>query len=104
MAGYQVMIAAVRKAGRAASSAGEQAATVDLAGAVSGVPGALPGSRSAKAVTGMANAWRARITAWSADAKELGQDMSSSADRYVLDDEAAERDFSTILIGGIGLF
>ncbi len=101
MSGYQVIIDALRKAGSAAESAGEQAGAVDLAGPLTGVADALPGSRSAPAATGAANAWTNQIKSWSADAQRCGQGMSASADRYATSEDAAEADLGAIYLGGI---
>jgi hypothetical protein len=94
MNGYQVVIEALRRAGRAAESAGEQAGAVNLAGALSGVAGALPGSRSGPAAARLANAWRGRLGSWSAETRRLGQGMVLSADHYAASDQAAKADLS----------
>jgi len=96
MSGYEVVVEALCGAGSAATSAGEQAGTMDLAGTLSGVGGALPGSRSAQAVTGAADTWRRQLTDWSTDTRKLGQDMSSSADHYAASEHAAVDLFGTL--------
>lgn len=104
MSGYQVIIDALRKAGGAAESAGEQAGAVDLAGTLTGVADALPGSRSVQAAMGAANAWTNQIERWSTDAQSLGQGMSASADRYAASEDAAEADLGAAFLGGVGPF
>lgn len=104
MSGYQVIIAALRQAGGAAESAGEQVRTVDLAGTLAGVGDALPGSRSVQAATGAANAWTDQIERWSTDAQSLGQGMSASADRYAASEDAAEADLGAVFLGGMRPF
>lgn len=97
MSGYEVVVDALRGAGSAAQSAGEQAETIDLAGTLSGVSGALPGGRSVQAATGAADTWRRQLTDWSTDTEKLGQDMSSSADRYAASEHAAADLFGAYL-------
>ena len=92
MDGYEVVIEALRKSGRAASSAGEQAGVVDLSGAISGVRDSLPGSLSLQAASKVATAWRAQIAGWGSEATELGQDMTKSADLYASNEQAAKDD------------
>lgn len=102
MAGYEVVIEALRKSGRAATSAGEQASAVDLAGAISGVRDSLPGSRSVDAASGVATVWRAQIAGWSGEATKLGQDMAGSADLYASNEQAAKENLTELdrRIGG----
>lgn len=61
MSGYETAIEAIRRAGAAAISAGDQASGIDLAGPLSGVGSALPGSRSAHAAAGVSTAWAQRV-------------------------------------------
>ncbi|MGH3912029.1 MAG: hypothetical protein ACRDTC_01255 [Pseudonocardiaceae bacterium] len=89
MSGYEVVVDALRAAGSAATSAGEQAEKIDLAGTLTGVGGALPGSRSVHAATGAADTWRRQLMDWSTGTKKLGQGMSSSADHYAASEHAA---------------
>jgi hypothetical protein len=90
VSGYEVVIESLRKAGRAAGSAGEQAGAVDLAGAISGVRDSLPGSRSLHVAAEVATMWRAQIAGWSTEARKLGQDMTESADLYASNEQAAK--------------
>jgi hypothetical protein len=90
------VIEALRTAGKAAISAGEQAGTVDLVGTTAGVPGALPGSRSAQAATTLANAWQTRIKGWSTEADAHGRNMNTAADYYAANEEAAKQDLSNV--------
>lgn len=94
MSGFEVVIEALRKAGKAATSAGEQAAAVDLGGTLSGVPGALPGSRSAEVAPRTATAWRSQIKGWSEQAGEHGRLLNTAADHYAANEEAAKQDLS----------
>jgi len=104
MNGYQVIIDALRKAGIAAESAGEQVGAVDLAGTLTSVADALPGSRSVQAATGVTNAWTDQIEHWSIDAQKLGQGMSASADHYAASEDAAEADLGTAFLSGVRPF
>lgn len=90
MSGYEVAIEEIRKAAAAVTSAGEQAAGVDVAGALSGVAGALPGSRSAQAATGAAKAWEQQEREWSREAKDYGENLRKTADHYATSDQAAQ--------------
>jgi hypothetical protein len=94
VAGFDVVIDELRKAGKAAISAGEQAGTVDLGSAVSGVAGALTGSRSAKVVVKTAAAWRTQIKNWSSEAGSHGRLLHTAADYYATNEQAAEQDLS----------
>jgi len=95
MNGYEVVINQLRKAGSAATSAGEQAAQIDLAGAISGVPTGLIGSRSADAAIRLGIEWARTITGWGREACALGDGMSSSADLYATNEAAAEESLRT---------
>lgn len=99
MAGFEVVIAELRRAGAAAGNAGEQAARVDLGASIAGVSVALPGSRSAQAAAKLADTWRAQITAWSRQARLYGRKMCASADLYAANNEAAERDLAPSVFG-----
>lgn len=90
MSGYEVVIAAIRKAADAARSAGEQAGAVDLAGTVAPVPNALKGSRSAASAANLAGTWRTVIKDWSNAATGLGDKMSKAADLYEKNEQAAK--------------
>ncbi len=89
MNGYEVVIDQLRKAGSAATSAGEQAAQVDLASAISGVPDALTGGRSAGAATRLGVEWARKITEWGGEVRAIGEEISSSADLYATNEAAA---------------
>lgn len=91
MAELEVVLSALRKAGRAAGSAGEQAHAVDVSGIVAGVEGALPGSRAASMATQVARLWRDQLEAWSREATELGRNLAVIADRYAANEDAARR-------------
>jgi hypothetical protein len=99
VAGYEVVIDELRHAGSAAGSAGEQAAKVDLAAAIAELPVALPGSRSAQVVAELVSTWREQVAGWSRHVRAFGQRMSSSADLYSANNEAAERDLAPSLFG-----
>lgn len=94
MSGYEVVIERLRRAGRSAVSAGEQAGTVDLDGTLSALPAALPGSRSVPAAAGLAKAWQAQIRGWSGEATTLGRNMTAAADHYAANEQAAEDDLT----------
>jgi hypothetical protein len=100
MSGYDVVIEELRKAGRSAVSAGEQAGTVDLAGTLSGIPSALPGSRSVQAAAGLAKSWQSQIKGWSGETTTLGRNMTAAADHYAANEQAAENDLT---VSGRGL-
>lgn len=104
MSGYQVVIDALRKAGGAAESAGDQVGAVDLAGILTGVADGLPGGRSAEAASGAGNAWTDQIRRWSTEAQRLGQGMSVSADHYAASEDAAAADLGTTYLGGVRPF
>jgi hypothetical protein len=99
VAGYEVVIDELRKAGSAAGGAGEQAARVDLGATIAEVPAALPGSRSVQAVAELVSTWREQVAGWSRQAGAFGRRMSSSADLYSASNEAAERDLAPSLFG-----
>lgn len=90
MSGFEAAIEAIRKAGAAAVSAGDQARGIDLAGPLSGVGSALPGSRSAHAAAGVSTGWAQRVQNWSRDSRDYGENLGTSADLYAASDQEAE--------------
>ncbi|MGH3916528.1 MAG: hypothetical protein ACRDTC_24420 [Pseudonocardiaceae bacterium] len=90
MSGYEAAIDAIRRAGAAAVSAGDQDRGVDLAGPLSGMGSALPGSRSAHAAAGVSTGWAQRVQDWSRDSQGYGENLVKPADLYVASDQAAE--------------
>jgi len=94
VAGFEVEIDALRRAGEAAGSAGGQAGAVDLAEVISNVGGALPGGRCGRAATAVAEVWRGQISDFSGAASALGREMAAAADGYAACDDAARRDLS----------
>lgn len=103
MDGYEVDIEGLRKAARAAGSAGEQAGRVKLA-EVTSVTEAMPGSASAGQAQTLAAAWGERLRGWSADITAFSGNLAASADVYEKDEVAAEKDFNLLggLFGGFG--
>ena len=102
MAGFDVEIDGLRRAGDAAACAGEQAATVDVAGALAGAGSGLPGSRSGPAISAAATTLDAEVRSVSRDAGELGRKLHSTADNYVAHDDAARSALSPWLLPGLG--
>lgn len=94
MDGYEADIAGLRKAGQAASSAGEQAGQIHLGDGPHGVPEGMPGSQSAAKAEPLAQAWESRLRTWATDIGQFGTDVTGSANGYEANDQAAERDFS----------
>lgn len=94
MTGFDVVIEELRRAGKAAVSAGEQAHSVDLGSTVAGVPGALPGSVSATSVQKAAHTWSTRIKNWSTRVDTHGRSLATAADNYAANDTAAKQDLS----------
>ncbi|OLR91425.1 hypothetical protein [Actinokineospora bangkokensis] len=97
MDGYEVDVEGLRKAARAAGSAGEQAGQVKLGEAVRPVGAAMPGSAAAGRAQALAEAWDERLRAWSADIATFSGNLGTSADGYQRNEDAAKADF-----GGIG--
>lgn len=104
MDGYEVDIEGLRKAARAAGSAGEQAGRVKLGEAVTPVTEAMPGSASAGQAQTLAAAWGERLRSWSAGITAFSGNLAASADVYEKDEAAAEKDFNLLggLLGGFG--
>ncbi|MFE9750717.1 hypothetical protein ACFYOT_37910 [Saccharothrix saharensis] len=104
MDGYQVDVEALRKAAKAATSAGEQAGRVKLGEAVTPVAEAMPGSASAGRAQALASAWGGRLTGWSTDVTAFGGNLAASADGYEKNEDAAAKDFGLLggLFGGSG--
>jgi hypothetical protein len=91
---FEADIAGLRKAADASRSAGDQARRINLADGPAGIAQGMPGSVSATKSGPLAEAWRTRLTAWADDVGRFGDNLSSTADLYQANDEAAERDFS----------
>ncbi|MCG8917420.1 hypothetical protein L6E12_16665 [Actinokineospora sp. PR83] len=97
--GYEVDIEGLRKAARAAGSAGEQAGQIRLGEAVAPAAEAMPGSASAGQAQALATAWGERLRGWSADITAFSGNLATSADGYQEDESAAAEDFD--VLGGI---
>ncbi|RSM75865.1 hypothetical protein DMH04_37685 [Kibdelosporangium aridum] len=93
--GYAVIIDEIRRASTAADDAAEIASKVDVAGAIGPVGQALPGSKSADSVNRLMPYWKNEVTSWTADAKAYAANLSSAADRYEQNEQAAAADFRT---------
>lgn len=102
MGDYTAQIGAVRQAARSASSAGKQAGKVDLAGTLGGVGASLPGSQSGPAAGNLATAWGNLVASWSEDAQHYADGLSAAADRYLTQEESAERDLRAACDGAMG--
>ena len=57
---------------------------------------ALPGSASSGVAESLADVWRMRITSWSDDAIEHGEDTVVAADTYVENEETAASDLGAL--------
>lgn len=93
LVGYEVVIEAMRKASTAAGDAAAAAGKVDLGGAVDDVDTAMPGSTSGPAADALAKTWADQVKAWSTDADGYAKDLSTAADHYAANEEAAKADF-----------
>src|SRR5438045_2464094 len=99
MDGYEVDIEVLRKAAKAAGSAGEQAGNARLGETVTPLTEAMPGSASMTQAQALAAVWGERLRSWSTDITAFGGNLATSADAYEKGDAAADRDFS--LLGGL---
>lgn len=96
MGGYEVDVAALRKAAESAVSAGEQARQVKLGEGPAEIPTGMPGSQSAATAPGLTQAWDERLTAWAGEITTFAGDVRAAADRYEKDENAAHDDLSII--------
>ncbi|GAA3011954.1 hypothetical protein [Actinokineospora diospyrosa] len=96
MDGYNVNVEGLRRAAKAADSAGDQAAQVKLGEAVTPVSEAMPGSASAGQAKALAAAWNNRMRDWSADIVLLSGNITTSANDYEKDEAAAAQDFDVL--------
>ncbi|WP_083752601.1 hypothetical protein [Actinosynnema sp. ALI-1.44] len=94
--GYDVVIDSLRKASAAAGDAAEQSGKVQLGAALDDVGPAMPGSRSGPAAATLATAWDGLVKSWSTDAKAYGENLSTAADHYAANEEAAAADFQGV--------
>jgi hypothetical protein len=93
LVGYEVVIEAMRKASAASGDAATAAGKVDLGGAVDDIDTAMPGSTSGPAADALATMWTDQVKTWSADAGGYAKDLSTAADHYAANEEAAKADF-----------
>ncbi|MFC9251915.1 hypothetical protein [Amycolatopsis thailandensis] len=96
MSGFETQIAALRAAGKSATSAGEQSGGIDLVGGLTGVVNGLPGSFSAQAAKGAADRWAAAIREWSRAVTEFGGNLATAADRYAANEVDAKNDLQGV--------
>lgn len=78
----------LRKAGKSAKTAGEQAGQVKLGPPVEDIAAAMPGGRSEGAAKQVAQSWGQAIGDWSKAAEKHGQSLDASADEYQGSDES----------------
>jgi hypothetical protein len=98
--GYQAQIDALRDAAKAAASAGEQVAAIDLAGALGEAGKGMPGARCVQSLTSLGTAWRADISGWAAQAEGYADALTAAAAKYSGNEKAAEADFRISVGGG----
>lgn len=96
MDGYGVVIEEIRGCGRAAVTAGEDTRTVDLPGAAAGVEPAVPGGAAAAAASKLRSMWEFRLRMLGDDVVSLGDDLTTSADKYAANEAAAEANIESI--------
>ncbi len=92
MAGFEVEIEALRLAGDAARSAGEQSAAVNVREPLAGISSALPGSASAPVAADTGVAIAARLDTASRAAINQGRDLGAAAAGYAANEASAQRD------------
>ncbi|MER7011003.1 hypothetical protein ABT324_06195 [Saccharopolyspora sp. NPDC000359] len=78
----------LRKAGKSAKTAGEQAGQVKLGPPVEDIAEAMPGGSSAEAAKQVAQSWTKAIGDWSKAADKHGESLTASADEYQNSDES----------------
>jgi hypothetical protein len=93
LVGYEVVIEEMRKASAAATDAATQASKVQLGAAIDDVGPAMPGSTSGPAAASLAKVWTDQLKTWSSDTADYGKGLSTAADYYAANEEAAASDF-----------
>lgn len=98
--GYQAKIDDLRRAAKAAGSAGEQVAEVDLAGAIGHAADGMPGARCVRLFATLGNAWRGDIAGWVSQANGYAEALTAAAETYSSNEDAASDDFRSFQGGG----
>lgn len=98
--GYQAKIDDLRRAAKAAGSAGEQVAEVDLPGAIRNAVDGMPGARCVRSLETLGNAWRGDIAGWVSQAKDYAEALTAAAQTYSSNEDAASDDFRILRGGG----
>nr|WP_083467426.1 hypothetical protein [Kibdelosporangium sp. MJ126-NF4]CEL23549.1 hypothetical protein [Kibdelosporangium sp. MJ126-NF4]CTQ89163.1 hypothetical protein [Kibdelosporangium sp. MJ126-NF4] len=94
--GYEVVIDSLRKASAAAGDAASQSGKVELGASIDDVGPAMPGGRSGAAAASLATAWTSLVKSWSSDAAAYGGNLSTAAEHYATNEEAAKADFQGV--------
>lgn len=98
--GYRAQIEELRKAAKAARSAGEQASGMDLAAAIDEAGAGMPGARSVQSFATVGEAWRNDIAGWVTQVEGYADALTTAADNYESNESVANHDFSTRLSNG----
>jgi hypothetical protein len=101
LSGYETQIEALRKAGEAARTAGNQVSGMDLADAVAAAGSAMPGAPAVQSFTVLGDAWRGDLAGWVAQAEGYADDLDTAANRYTVNEGAAVADLQAAHPGGV---
>jgi hypothetical protein len=91
--GYEVEIGQLRNASSAAGSAADQARAVQPGSGLGAVAAALPGGDAAKSAPTLASTFDERATGWAGEIDRWSDTVSSAANTYAENEDAAERAF-----------
>jgi hypothetical protein len=92
MAGYEVVIEAMRSAAAAASSAADQASRVLPGPALVNLHDAMPGARVAGKLDRVRAVWTGKGVGWAGRMTDYASGLSNSADSYAANEASAARD------------
>lgn len=92
---YQAQIDDLRAAAKAATSVSEQVSAIDLAGAIDEAGSGVPGAQCVTSFTRLGEAWREHVKNWRSLADRYATALTTAADTYTRNEDAAAEDFNT---------
>ncbi|MDG4825177.1 hypothetical protein O7635_25295 [Asanoa sp. WMMD1127] len=90
MSGFEVQIGQLRAAAKAAGSAADQAKVVEPGTGLDAVATALPGGVAATTAPTLASTFNERATGWAGEIDRWSESVTSNADAYAENEDAAK--------------
>ncbi|MFD8494962.1 hypothetical protein [Amycolatopsis sp. NPDC059657] len=100
MSGYEVVIEMIDPAAKAAARAAEGVQPVELGGTLTGVAQGIPGGTAVEAARLLSSMWTREIPAWAKNMDDYSAQLSSAAQHYRSNEDAAAYDLRVVATHG----